>query len=189
MGDGNTRIADLLMRFEATPLQDALLIRLDRKADSRGWFARSYCSSEFAEAGLPSTFPQQNISFNRLAGTLRGLHFQMPPHEEPKVIRCTQGAIFDVLVDLRANSPTYRQWFGSELSAANGDAFYAPAGFAHGFQTLTDDAEVSYLMGAAFTEVAASGVRYDDPNLAIAWPLPVSVISDRDLALPALPAE
>ena len=175
------------MRIEPLKLKDAALIRLDRHADDRGFFARSFCTEEFARAGLPTSFPQHNISFNRLAGTLRGLHFQIPPHEEPKVIRCTSGAIFDVIVDLREGSPTYAQWFGAELSARNGDALYAPPGFGHGFQTLRDDTEVCYLMGTAFIAGAAGGIRYDDPRLGIAWPRPVSAISDRDLALPTLP--
>jgi dTDP-4-dehydrorhamnose 3,5-epimerase len=176
------------MRIERLPLQDAALIRLDRLEDERGFFARSFCAQEFARAGLHASYPQHNISFNRRAGTLRGLHFQTPPHEEPKVIRCAAGAIYDVIVDLRPGSPTYGRWFGAELSARNGDALYAPPGFAHGFQTLCDDAEVCYLMGAAFVPGAAGGVRYDDPRIGVAWPLPVSAISDRDLALPTLPA-
>ena len=175
------------MRIEPIPLQDAALIRLDRKADHRGWFARSFCAEVFAAHGLPGAFPQHNISFNTHAGTVRGLHYQIPPHAESKVIRCTRGAIFDVLVDFRESSPTYRRWFGAKLSAENGDALYAPAGFAHGFQTLCDDSEVSYLMGAAFVEGAAAGIRYDDPHLAIDWPMRVSVISESDLALPQLP--
>lgn len=175
------------MRIEPLPLKDAALIRLQRHEDERGFFARSFCAAEFAAAGLPTDWPQHNISFNRQAGTIRGLHYQIPPHEEPKVIRCTAGAIFDVIVDLRAGSPSWGRWFGAELSARNGDALYAPAGFAHGFQTLCDDSEVCYLMGTAFVPSAAGGIRFDDPRLAIAWPLAVSSISDRDLALPTLP--
>lgn len=186
MGGGGTGIESVLMRIEPTPLKDAAMIRLDRRADERGWFARSFCAGTFAAHGLPTAYPQHNISFNVKAGTVRGLHYQAPPHEEPKVIRCTRGAIFDVLVDLRPDSPTFRAWFGAELSEETGDALFAPAGFAHGFQTLRDDSEVSYLMGTAYVEGAARGVRFDDPSLAIAWPRPVSTISERDLALPLL---
>ncbi len=175
------------MQIERLPLQDAALIRLDRKADARGWFARSFCMESFAAAGLHADYPQHNISFNNRAGTIRGLHFQVAPHEEVKIISCTRGAILDVLVDLRPASATYRQWFSVELSEDNRDALYAPAGFAHGFQTLRDDTEVCYLMGTNFVDGAAAGLRYDDPSLAIPWPLPVSVISERDLALPTLP--
>lgn len=174
------------MRIERLPLHDAALIRLERKDDARGWFARGFCMKEFAAAGLHAEYPQHNISFNHRAGTLRGLHFQIAPHDEVKVISCTRGAIFDVIVDLRPGSPTYRQWTSCVLSENNRDALYAPAGFAHGFQTLRDDSEVCYLMGANFVDGAAGGLRYDDPTLAIAWPLPVSVISERDLALPPL---
>lgn len=174
------------MRIERLALRDAALIRLDRKEDERGWFARSFCTDSFAAAGLHAHYPQHNLSFNRRAGTLRGLHFQVAPHEEVKVISCTRGAIYDVIVDIRPGSSTYGQWHAAELSEDNRDALYAPAGFAHGFQTLRDDTEVSYLMGAAFVDGAAGGIRYDDPGLAIPWPLPVSVISQRDLALPVL---
>lgn len=177
------------MRIERLALPDAALIRLDRKEDSRGWFARSFCQESFAAAGLHAHYPQHNLSFNRKAGTLRGLHFQIAPHEEVKVISCTRGAIFDVIVDLRPGSPTYGKWHAAELSEENGDALYAPAGFAHGFQTLRDDSEVSYLMGANFVDGAAGGIRYDDPSLAIPWPLPVGTISERDLALPFLQRE
>jgi len=174
------------MRIEPLPLQDAALIRLDRKADARGWFARGFCRETFAAAGLHAEYPQHNISFNNRAGTIRGLHFQIAPHEEVKVISCTRGAILDVLVDLRPESSTYRQWFSVELNEENRDALYAPAGFAHGFQTLRDNSEVCYLMGADFVDGAACGLRYDDAALGIVWPLPVSVISERDLALPTL---
>lgn len=175
------------MEVQRLPLQGAALIRLGRRADERGWFARSFCMRTFAAAGLHAEYPQHNISFNTRAGTLRGLHFQFAPHEEVKVISCTRGAILDILVDLRPESPTYRQWFSAELTEENRDALYAPAGFAHGFQTLRDNTEVSYLMGANFVDGAAGGVRYDDPTLGIDWPLPVSAISERDLALPTLP--
>ena len=175
------------MRIEPLALQGAAAIRLDRYADRRGFFARSFCRDSFAAAGLHADYPQHNTSFNSCAGTLRGLHFQGAPHEEVKLISCTRGAIFDVIVDLRPGSPTYGQWHAAELSATNGDAVYAPAGFAHGFQTLCDDCEVRYLMGANFVDAAAGGIRFDDPRLGIPWPSPVTTISERDLALPLLP--
>ncbi|UPY37436.1 dTDP-4-dehydrorhamnose 3,5-epimerase [Sediminicoccus sp. KRV36] len=174
------------MRIEALPLAGAALIRLEPRADERGWFARSFCVRSLAAHGLHAEYPQHNISFNRRAGTLRGLHFQLSPHEEVKIISCTRGRIFDVLVDLRPGSATYGQWHGAELSAENHDRLYAPAGFAHGFQTLSDDAEVHYLMGCEYVDGAAAGIRHDDPTLSIPWPLPVSAISERDLALPTL---
>lgn len=177
------------MRIERLPLADAALIRLDRKADPRGWFARSFCRDTLAAAGLHTDYPQHNRSFNAHAGTLRGLHFQLPPHEEAKIVACPRGAIHDVIVDLRPGSPTYGRWCSAELSEENGDALYAPPGFAHGFQTLRDGTEVSYLMGARFVDGASGGLRFDDPALGIAWPLPVSVVSERDLALPTLPPQ
>jgi len=175
------------MVIEPLALAGAALIRPTRHQDARGFFARSFCRDSFAAHGLHADFPQHNISFNARAGTLRGLHFQHPPHAEPKVISCARGAIFDVIVDLRPGSPTYGNWHAATLSAENGHALFAPAGFAHGFQTLCDEAEVRYLMGANFVDGAAGGIRHDDPALAIPWPLPVSVISERDRGLPPLP--
>lgn len=175
------------MRVEPLALADAALIRLDRRADERGWFARSFCRDALAASGLHADYPQHNLSFNAQAGTLRGLHFQLPPHEEAKIVSCPRGAILDVIVDLRPGSPTFRRWCAVELSEENGDALYAPPGFAHGFQTLREATQVSYLMGARFVEGAAAGLRYDDPALGIPWPLPVTAISERDRALPMLP--
>lgn len=174
------------MIIELLPLSPAALVRLDRREDQRGWFARTFCRDSFAAHGLHGDFPQHNSSFNTTHGTLRGLHFQRPPYEEVKLVSCSRGAIFDVIVDMRPGSPTYGQWHGAELSVDNGDALYVPAGFAHGFQTLSDDTEVRYLMGANFVENAAGGIRFDDPSLAIPWPLPVSIISERDASLPLL---
>jgi dTDP-4-dehydrorhamnose 3,5-epimerase len=174
------------MRIERLDLAGAAVIRQTRHSDARGYFARTFCRDTFAAAGLHADYPQHNISFNARAGTLRGLHFQHPPHEEVKVISCGRGAIFDVIVDLRPGSPTYGRWHAATLSAENGEALYAPAGFAHGFQTLCDDVEVRYLISANFVEGAAGGIRYDDPYLGIPWPLPISTISERDMALPLL---
>ena len=172
--------------FEELELSGAFLVDLERIEDDRGFFARAFCADEMAARGLATTFVQSNISYNRRRGTLRGLHYQAPPHEEAKLVRCIRGAIFDVIVDLRAGSPTLHRSHAVELSAANRRALYVPPGFAHGFQSLTDDAEVLYLMSAAYQPEAARGVRYDDPALAIAWPLPPTAISDKDRALPRL---
>jgi len=174
------------MRFEQTPLPGAWLIELDLLGDERGWFARTFDASEFAERGLNPAIAQCNASFNARRGTLRGMHYQAPPHGESKLVRCVRGAIFDVAVDLRADSPTQRRWHGVELSAENRLAFYIPDGLAHGFQTLSDDAEVLYQMGAPYVPAAARGVRYDDPAFAIDWPAVDGerIVSERDRAFP-----
>jgi dTDP-4-dehydrorhamnose 3,5-epimerase len=172
------------MRFSTTLLQNAMVIDLERREDSRGYFARVFCEDEFAEAGLETRFVQANSAGTRRRGTIRGLHYQRPPHEEVKVIRCTRGAIFDVLVDLRAESSTYGQWQGFEIDAASGRMIYVPRGFAHGYQTLSDDAEVFYLVSHAYTPGAESGICYDDQAFGITWPLPASEISDKDRAWP-----
>jgi dTDP-4-dehydrorhamnose 3,5-epimerase len=172
------------MRFEQTPLSGAWLIELDLLVDERGWFARTFDAHEFAERGLSTAVVQCNASFNARRGTLRGMHYQVEPHGESKLVRCVRGAIFDVAVDLRADSETRCGWHGVELSAENRRAFYIPAGLAHGFQTLTDDAEVLYQMGAPYVPEAARGVRFDDPAFAIDWP-PVDgqrIVSERDRA-------
>jgi dTDP-4-dehydrorhamnose 3,5-epimerase len=173
--------------FEPTPLAGAQVVDLNRVEDERGFFARSFCSDEFKERGLNPRAVQCNVSFNRRRGTLRGMHFQVPPHEEAKLVRCTQGAIWDVIVDLRENSPTLRRWYGVELAAESRRALYVPEGFAHGFQTLTDDAEVLYMMSEFYHPESARGLRWDDPKLGIAWPLPDPVMSGRDRSYPLLP--
>jgi len=170
------------MRFTPLELKGAVLVQLEAHRDERGLFARSYCAREFAEAGLPTHWPQMNISGNARAGTLRGMHFQRPPHEEPKLVRCSRGAVLDVIIDLRPASPTFRRHVAARLDAETGDALYIPPGFAHGFQTLMDDSDVFYLMGAEFVAGAGDGVRWDDPAFGIAWPLPVAAISPRDAA-------
>ena len=172
------------MKFVETGLSGAFLIEPERLSDERGFFARTWCREEFAAHGLDPSLVQCNISFNRKKGTLRGMHFQTRPHEEAKVVRCTQGNIYDVMVDLRPESGTFKQWFGAELSAENRLSLYIPAGFAHGFLTLSDDAEVLYLMSEFFHPECASGVRWNDPAFSIAWPGKVSVISDRDASYP-----
>ncbi len=172
------------MRFTLTPLADALLVDPERHEDERGYFARSFCADEFWAQGLPTVFHQHNVSYNRLRGTIRGMHFQMAPHEEPKVVRCTRGAVHDAIIDLRRDSSTFKQWFGVGLTERNGRALYVPPGVAHGFQTLLDDTEVLYLMGARYAPDCARGVRWDDPAFGIRWPLEVTVISERDRDFP-----
>ena len=174
------------MRFEPTRLADAFLIELDRLADERGFFARVFDAEAFAAAGLVTGYPQISFSHNTGKGTLRGLHFQKAPHAETKLVRCTRGAVWDVIVDLRLRSPSYGAWQGFELSAANGRMLYIPAGFAHGFQTLEDATEVTYHISHPYIAAAAGGLRWDDPALAIRWPLPVAVISERDAAWPSV---
>lgn len=177
------------MHFTATRLADAWLVDIERRQDERGFFARSWCREEFAAHGLAVDLAQCNISVSTHRGTLRGMHFQHAPHDEAKLVRCTASAIWDVIIDLRPGSPTFRQWQGFKLTAESHRSLYVPPGFAHGFQTLGDDAEVIYQMSAAHAPDAADGLRYDDPAFAIAWPIPVTCISARDLAWPdyALP--
>jgi dTDP-4-dehydrorhamnose 3,5-epimerase len=172
------------MRFHPTRFADAWLIEMTPVKDERGAFARTFCAREFAAQGLETKFVQHSLSSNTRKGTLRGMHFQRAPHEEIKLVRCAKGAVWDVIIDLRPASPTHLQWQGFELSAANGMQLYIPHGFAHGFQTLEDDSEVFYLISEFYAPDAALGVRYDDPRFAIDWPLPVSVISERDRAWP-----
>jgi len=172
------------MKFTETTLPGAWLVDLELREDERGFFARSWCANEFKMHGLNSDLVQCNISFNRLCGTLRGMHYQQMPHGECKLVRCTRGAIFDVIVDLRKDSATLKRWWGFELSAENRTALYIPEGFAHGFQTLTDDAEVFYQMSCEFHGPSATGVRWNDPAFGIDWPLPVRSISEKDQAWP-----
>ncbi len=168
------------MIFEPQRIADVVLVGLNRHGDERGWFARSYCAEEFRAAGIAFEVVQANISHNVEPGTLRGLHLQAAPFEEPKLVRPTRGRLFDVAVDLRPDSVTRCQWVGVELDADAGDALYIPGGFAHGFLTLTADTEISYLMGAAYQPTAARGVRWNDPAFGISWPAEPQVIADRD---------
>jgi dTDP-4-dehydrorhamnose 3,5-epimerase len=170
--------------FNATTLQDAFLLDIERREDERGYFARVMCGNEFKAHGLISDYVQTNHSYNRRRGTLRGMHFQNPPHAEAKLVRCVQGGIFDVIVDLRPASPTYLRWEGFELTAANGRILYVPEGFGHGFITLADETHVTYQVSYPYTPGAEGGLRYDDPAIGIAWPEPVAVISDKDAAWP-----
>jgi dTDP-4-dehydrorhamnose 3,5-epimerase len=174
-------VADSAMRFCPTTLRDAYIIQPEPAHDNRGFFSRTFCADAFAERGLEVHYPQHSVSFSARKGTLRGLHFQREPHAEAKLIRCVRGAILDVIVDIRPDSSTYRQWQKFELSSANCHQLYIPRGFAHGFQTLRDDVEVSYLISTRYRPEFADGVRYDDPAFAIDWPLPITAISEKDL--------
>lgn len=178
------------MKLSPTPLAGAHVVDIDPIADARGFFARTVCTQAFAAQGINGAFIQQSVSWNRKRGILRGLHYQIAPHAEDKLVRVTRGAIFDVIVDLRAGSPTLYQWFGVELSADNHRALYIPQGFAHGFQTLEDDTEILYQMTVAFHPEAARGLRWNDPAFTIAWPDPGNaILSDKDAALPLLQQE
>jgi dTDP-4-dehydrorhamnose 3,5-epimerase len=177
------------MIFRDTGIDGAWVIEAERLEDQRGFFARTWDTNEFAERGLNPRLVQCSISFNRARGTLRGLHYQAAPHEEAKLVRCTAGAIFDVVVDLRPDSPTFRGWFGVELSAENRLALYVPETCAHGFLTLDDDCEVHYQISEFYAPEAARGVRWDDPAFAITWPAEVVVMNERDRSYPDFQAE
>jgi dTDP-4-dehydrorhamnose 3,5-epimerase len=171
--------------FSRTSLQGAFVIEIEPREDERGFFARAWCLREFAENGLNTELVQASIAWSRRKGTLRGLHFQRPPHAETKVIRCTRGAVYDVIVDLRPSSPTHKQWLGVELTADNRRMVYVPEGFAHGYQTLADDTEIFYQVSAFYTPEAEGGVRWDDPAFGIEWPDSESpLLSDKDRAWP-----
>lgn len=168
------------MIFQETKLKGAYIIDVDRIEDDRGFFARSWCKKEFSEKGLVDRIVQANISFNKEKGTLRGMHYQRAPYEEVKLVRCTAGAIFDVIVDLRLGSPTYKQWIGVELTSANHRILYVPENFAHGFQALEDNTEITYHVSQFYTPEAEKGLRYNDPSIAIEWPLDVAILSPKD---------
>jgi dTDP-4-dehydrorhamnose 3,5-epimerase len=171
------------MIFTETRLKDAFIVALAPHQDERGFFARSWCQREFQDHGLNPALVQCNISYNKKKGTLRGMHLQLAPYAEAKLVRCTRGAIYDVIIDLRSDSPTYLQWLGIELSSENHLALFVPEGFAHGFQTLADETEVFYQMSAFYSPECSRGFRWDDPAFGIVWPLPVSVISEKDASL------
>ncbi len=168
------------MLFRPTELAGVRLIDLEPVDDERGFFARTFCVRELAAEGLETGYVQHSISYTTRAGSLRGMHFQRAPHEEVKLLRCIRGAIHDVLIDIRPNSPTFMKWEAYELTAVNRRQLYVPAGLAHGFQTLAPDTEVSYLISAFYAPGAAAGIRHDDPSFAISWPLPVADISAKD---------
>ncbi|HEV2303715.1 MAG TPA: dTDP-4-dehydrorhamnose 3,5-epimerase [Stellaceae bacterium] len=168
------------MIFTETPVEGAYLIDLEKRGDERGFFARAFCKNEFAAYGLETEFVQINNSLSAAKGTLRGMHYQLAPAAEVKVVRCLAGALWDVVLDLRPQSPTYGRWFGAELSAQNRRMMYAPKGLAHGFVTLADDTEAFYLVSAFYAPELERGVRWSDPRFAIEWPLQPVVISDKD---------
>jgi dTDP-4-dehydrorhamnose 3,5-epimerase len=173
------------MRFEKTKIPGVLIIALEPRADERGYFARTYCAREFLERGLCTEWVQTSTSYNHKRGTLRGLHYQAAPHEEIKMVRCTRGAIYDVALDLRAESPTFREWVAVELTEDNQKIFYLPKGIAHGFQTLADASEVFYQMAAFHVPEASRGVRWNDPAFRVHWPITSDiVISPRDGTYP-----
>jgi dTDP-4-dehydrorhamnose 3,5-epimerase len=172
------------MIFTSAGIDGLWVIEAERLEDERGFFARTWDADEFAERGLNPKLSQCSISYNRARGTLRGMHYQTAPHEEAKLVRCTAGAIFDVALDLRPESSTFREWFGTELSAENRRALYVPEGCAHGFLTLDDGCEVHYQISQAYAPDAAGGVRWDDPAFAISWPEKVVVINERDRSYP-----
>jgi dTDP-4-dehydrorhamnose 3,5-epimerase len=172
------------MKFIPTPLKGAYTIELEKKGDNRGFFARFFCENEFSQAGLITRFVQINNSLTEKKGTLRGMHYQLQPSAEVKVVRCIKGSLYDVILDLRPDSPTFGQWFGAELSAENRVMMYVPQGFAHGFVTLENDTEALYLVSALYAPTLERGVRYNDPKFNIQWPVEPVEISDKDKAWP-----
>lgn len=174
------------MKFHPLPLAGAFRIEIEPRGDVRGFFARMFCQEEFAEHGLATHWAQCNTSYSALAGTIRGMHFQRPPMAEAKLVRCLRGAVWDVLVDLRDGSPTFGRWHGEMLDADNRLMVYIPAGIAHGFQTCTDDVEMLYFHSVPYSSLHEGGLRWDDPSVAIEWPLALTEQSPRDAALPGL---
>jgi dTDP-4-dehydrorhamnose 3,5-epimerase len=172
------------MIFTQTPLAGAFIITPDLIEDERGFFARTFCRREFEANGLNPNLVQCNISFNKQKGTLRGMHYQVAPHAEVKLVRCTAGAIYDVIIDLRAESPTFRQWISVELTAENHHQLYVPEGFAHGYETLTDNTEVAYQVSEFYSPESERGIRWDDPAFVVSWPLPVAAVSSKDATHP-----
>lgn len=172
------------MIFKPTPLPGAYVIEPDRREDVRGFFARTFCQKEFADCGLDPHVSQCSVSFSRRKGTLRGMHYQIAPFEEVKVVRCNRGSIYDVIIDLRSSSATYQKWFAAQLDEENGKMLYIPKGFAHGFQTLANDTEVFYQMSQFYSAGHASGVRWNDPAFSISWPEDERTILDRDRNYP-----
>jgi dTDP-4-dehydrorhamnose 3,5-epimerase len=172
------------MIFTETKLKDAYILDLEKREDQRGFFGRAYCQQEFEAHGLVAWVAQTNVSFSKRQGTLRGMHYQVVPYAEAKLVRCTRGAIYDVMIDLRPNSPTYLRWLGVELTGENYRMLYVPQGCAHGFITLADNTEVTYQVSQFYTTGAERGVRYNDPIFGIAWPTEVKVISDKDANWP-----
>lgn len=172
------------MKFTQTKLSGAYIIELEKREDSRGFFARTFCAKEMAELGLETKIVQTNMSRTMKKGTVRGMHFQTAPHQETKLVRCTRGSIYDVIIDIRPDSPTYKQWIGVELSEQNHTMLFVPRDFAHGFITLEDDCEVMYEVSEFYSPGFEGGIRYNDPAINIEWPIPVSDVSEKDAVHP-----
>ncbi len=172
------------MKFTETPLKGSFVIDLEKREDARGFFARTWCHKEFEEHGIYRLPVQANMSFNKKAGTIRGMHYQVAPHQESKLIRCVNGSIYDVIIDLRKNSPTYKQWFGIELNAENRTMLFVPEDFAHGFLALKDNSEIMYQVSAIYNFESERIIRYNDPAFNIQWPIEVSVVSEKDITTP-----
>lgn len=172
------------MKFIETELPGAYILELEKRGDERGFFARTWCQHEFEEHGLVADVVQQNTSVSKYKGTLRGMHYQVAPHRETKLVRCTKGSLFDVIIDLRPDSSTYKQWLSVELTEDNYKMLYVPRDFAHGFITLSDDTEATYLVSAFYAPDAERGIRYNDPQFGIQWPGTVHTISDKDASWP-----
>lgn len=176
------------MKFTETKLEDAFIIDVEQRADRRGFFARTFCAKEFVAHGLKPTNAQCSLALNYKKGTIRGMHYQVAPATEAKLVRCTQGAIYDVIIDMRPESPSYLSHIGVELTAENRRSLYVPEMFAHGYQTLTDEVEVIYQMSEFYTPGYERGWRYNDPAFGIEWPLPISEISEKDMVWPLFEA-
>lgn len=174
------------MIFNPTKLAGAFTIDVQPFQDNRGFFTRTFCENEFGAQNLVQHFVQANHSGTHGKGVIRGMHFQRPPFCEVKLVKCVQGSIFDVIIDVREGSPTFLQWFGAELSAENKRMMYVPAGFAHGFQSLTDYSEITYMVSNFYNKESEAGVKYNDAKVNIEWPLPVSLVSDKDNTIPAI---
>ena len=172
------------MKFNNTPLQDAYTIELEKRGDDRGFFARLFCTEEFSNQGIVSSYTQINNSLTSKKGTLRGMHYQLPPSAEVKVVRCIRGSLYDVILDLRPDSPTYGEWFGETLSAENRLMMYAPKGFAHGFVTLEENTEAIYLVSDPYASDLERGIRFDDPEFNIEWPITPVEVSEKDRSWP-----
>lgn len=172
------------MKFTETKLAGAYIIDLHQLEDDRGFFARTFCTQELEEHGLISDVKQANMSRNPKAGTMRGMHYQVDPYQETKLVRCTRGALYDVIIDLRKDSPTYKEWIGVELSEENGRALFVPRDFAHGFVTLTDDTDAFYIVSQSYVPGAEAGIRWNDPQFGIEWPIEPTLVSDKDANWP-----
>ncbi len=177
------------MIFTETRLKGAFIIEPELIKDERGFFARAFCRNEFISKGLNPDMVQCNISLNHKKGTLRGMHYQVQPYSEIKLVRCTSGSVYDVIIDFRPDSKTFKQWVGTELSASNHKMFYVPEGFAHGYQTLEDNTEVFYQVSSFYHPEAESGLRWNDPAFGIKWPIPVTTVSTKDASHPDWKAE